>query len=432
MVEAENLSEGTPQTGEPAPNAVCKADIVRDDLTGLCLGQYALGRKIGGGGMGKVFAARHLHLDRAFAIKFMSSDLSQSTDAQLRFEQEVRALGQLQHQHIVNAVDAGCVNGVKYLVTELVDGEDLSKLVQRRGALPMAESCELVRQAAVGLAYSHAHGFVHRDIKPSNLIRDRAGTVVILDFGLVRSLEVDGHLTQNGEMLGTWDFIAPEQAHDASQVDFRCDLYSLGCTLVYLLSGAVPFGGDRYLTPAAKLKGHLFDRPPWLDQLPAHIPSELATVLERLLAKSPADRFASAEDVAQALVPFASGAIPAASNRANRRTRAAHWAPPGIVAALGMIIGGNVFFFRESPSEAQAPLNEVHPPTQLLQPPEESESMIDSDDSDEDFASAEQPPLREKPRLKTLPSRSAKNAAVEFNPSLDRPRNRLAPKADGR
>jgi serine/threonine protein kinase len=283
---------------------VCSADLTRDDLTGLSLGQYELGVRIGGGGMGTVFSARHRHLDRLFAIKFVSAAISSQADAQLRFEQETRALGQLQHPQIVNAVDAGCVNGIKFLVTEFIDGEDLARLVMRRGALAPAEACELIRQAALGLACLHAAGFVHRDIKPSNLIVNRDGVVKILDFGLVQGGEVDHQLTDAGQAMGTWDFLAPEQAQDASQVDHLCDIYSLGCTLLYLLSGRAPFDDDRYTTPAAKLKGHLFDIPSALAQPPADIPKNLLELLGQMLAKSPSRRIRSADEVATKLSPF--------------------------------------------------------------------------------------------------------------------------------
>lgn len=262
-----------------------------------------LGKRIGHGGMGKVFRARHRHLDRILAIKFVAANHSRLSEALQRFEHETRALGQLQHPQIVNAVDAGNCNGLMYLVTEYIDGEDLSQLVQRRGPLPPVEACALVQQAAEGLAYLHSRGFVHRDIKPSNLIVDRAGCVKLLDFGLVRSIHTDHQLTDDGQTLGTWDFLSPEQAHDSSDVDCRSDLYSLGCTLLYLLTGDVPFGGARFATPAAKLKGHLFDRPAALEQ--PGIPPELAAVLSRMLAKLPSDRIGSADEVHAALAPFA-------------------------------------------------------------------------------------------------------------------------------
>jgi serine/threonine protein kinase len=302
-----NLADG--HRSEESFPTVCPADIIRDDLTGLSLGQYALGKKVGDGGMGTVFLARHRHLDRLFAIKFVSAELSNNTEAQDRFERETLALGKLQHPHIVNAVDAGCVNGLRYLVTEFIEGEDLARLVERRGLLPVAEACELIRQAADGLEYSHANGFVHRDIKPSNLIVNKDGVVKILDFGLVQNASLNHRLTDSQELLGTWDFLAPEQAQDASQVDRRSDIYSLGCTLIFLLSGEVPFSDSKYATAATKLKGHLFDTPSWLQNPPASVPRNVIDVLIRMVAKSPSLRFQTASEVVAALEP---GAKPAA------------------------------------------------------------------------------------------------------------------------
>ncbi len=335
------------QPSSPHP-LVCKADITRDDLTGLYLGQYALGSKIGGGGMGKVFRARHMHLDRLFAIKFVSAEFSGSDDVQERFEQETLALGRLQHPQIVNAVDAGCLDGLMYLVTEYIEGEDLASLVQRRGPILYEEACGLIRQAALGLAYSHASGFVHRDIKPSNLIVNRSGVVKILDFGLVRDTYADHQLTEQGAMLGTWDFLAPEQAHDSSQVDERCDLYSLGCTLLYLLSGQPPFSNAKYTTAASKLKGHLFDTPSWLEHPPANIPAELVTVVSRMLAKSPSQRYQTADEVAIALASFipqsaesATHGITTKRRPSRRKLYASCAASIGLLGLMGWMASSN-------------------------------------------------------------------------------------------
>lgn len=318
---------------------VSEKDISRDDLTGLFLGPYALGAEIGSGGMGKVFKAKHVHLDRVFAIKFVATDIAGDAETQLRFEQETRALGHLQHPQIVNAVDAGCINRLKYLVTEFIEGEDLWNLAQRRGGISPREACELIRQAAVGLAYSHGKGFVHRDIKPSNLMLNGSGVVKILDFGLVCHEQADTQLTEKGATLGTWDFIAPEQAHDSSEVDERCDIYSLGCTLLYLLSGRPPFSGARYTTAASKLKGHLFDTPPWLERPPGQIPQQLIEIVTQMMAKSPAQRFQTAEEVAVALGQYTSGSLPkrqkdsSASPRRRWRKRQLFW-PAAICLVL--------------------------------------------------------------------------------------------------
>src|SRR5262249_44744776 len=154
------------------------------------------------------------------------------------------------------------------------------------------------------LAYSHACGILHRDIKPSNLIVDRLGVVKILDFGLVRRLNSEQLLTMDGAVLGTLDFIAPEQAQDARTADQRSDIYSLGCTLVYLLSGQPPFGGERYATPASKIKGHLLDLPDWLNHAATELPASLDATLRRMLAKEPARRIGTAQEVAELMAPF--------------------------------------------------------------------------------------------------------------------------------
>lgn len=292
-----------------------RIDISRDDLSGAQVGHYLLGRRIGGGGMGTVFAARHVHLDKDFAIKFIRPDIGRLSEARARFDHEVLALGKLTHPNIVNAIDAGDVDGMKYLVTELVQGEDLERIVQQRGAIPKAEACEIIRQAALALTHSHQNGFLHRDIKPSNLILDRSGIVKLMDFGLVRHLtsadqSAAPRMTSHGSTLGTLDFIAPEQAHDAADVDGRADIYSLGCSLIFLLSGNTPFHGSNYSSDVAKLKGHLFETPPWLDHSSEQIPQKLITLIRRMVAKPPAQRPSSAQQVAEELATFASGADP--------------------------------------------------------------------------------------------------------------------------
>lgn len=285
---------------------VCNDDLTRSDLTGLFLGPYALGRKIGEGGMGTVFVARHMRLDKKFAMKFIATDVASIPEGRARFEQEIQALGTLRHPNIVNAVDAGCANGMQYLVTEFADGKDFEQLVQQHGPIPVEAACELILQTALGLEHSHRAGFVHRDIKPSNMILDRSGVVKILDFGLVRNASAANRLTDDGRTFGTLDFIAPEQAHDASRVDARADIYSLGCTLLYLLTGRLPFSDARYSSAAAKLKGHLFDRPDSLAQISSNVPKKLVRLIDRMIAKSPSARIQTAQEVAEKLGPFAS------------------------------------------------------------------------------------------------------------------------------
>jgi serine/threonine protein kinase len=210
------------------------------------LGEYELLEPLGQGGMGQVWKARHRKLGKLVAVKLIRPDQEKSHQAVLRFAREMRALGSLSHPQVVEASDAGESDGVVYLVMQLIEGEDLANYVRERGPLPVADACELARQVAVGLAYLHGRGLVHRDLKPSNLMRTPAGEVKILDFGLARwqrpeSAENTDGLTAPSDGLGTPDYVAPEQTLHAASVDIRADLYALGCTLVFLLTGKAPF-----------------------------------------------------------------------------------------------------------------------------------------------------------------------------------------------
>src|SRR4051812_2028839 len=217
---------------------------------------YQIGQKIGAGGMGTVHRATHMWLGRTVAIKFITPSLFDNPEMGERFRHEAAAIGRLSHPNIVQATDAGNFDGLHFLVTEFVDGHDLSNIVHRYGRLEISDACEAIRQAALGLAHAHEQGIVHRDVKPGNLLLTKEGTVKLLDFGLARLAAGQTMLTNTGQVLGTLDFLAPEQAQDARQVDPRGDQYSLGCSLYFLLTGSPPFAGPSYDTPASKLKAH--------------------------------------------------------------------------------------------------------------------------------------------------------------------------------
>src|SRR5581483_7020063 len=226
-----------------------------------------------------------------------------------RFRNEMKAAGRLAHPNIVAAHDAGRVGGTYYLAMELLDGADLSALVGRLGPLPVADACELVRQAAVGLQHAGECGLAHRDVKPSNLMLTRGGVVKVLDLGLARSLAdlpPSERLTTSGVLLGTADYIAPEQIDRAHTADARSDVYGLGGTLFFLLTGSAPYG-DRP-TWWEKLRAQEGAPVPEVRQRRAAVPDALADLLTRMLAKDPADRPASPGEVAAALAPFAGGA----------------------------------------------------------------------------------------------------------------------------
>ncbi len=271
------------------------------------LGDYRLMEKLGEGGMGAVYRAEHIKLKRIVALKVLPKGRWKDDQAIARFEREMEAIGRLDHSHIVRAMDAREIQGIRFLVMEFVEGLDLSELVRRGGPLPVADACELIRQAALGLQYSHQHGLVHRDIKPSNLMLTTAGQIKVLDLGLARMQETkypEEELTGTGQVMGTADYMSPEQALETRTVDIRTDVYSLGCTLYKLLAGHPPFGRAEYDTPLKKLMGHARDPVPPIRQLRAEVPEALAAVIERMLAKEPDGRFATPAEAGNALAPF--------------------------------------------------------------------------------------------------------------------------------
>ena len=274
------------------------------------LGQYQLLERLGRGGMGTVYKALHTKLRREVALKILPPECMGHASAADRFHREMEAIGKLRHPHIVQATDAAEVDGIHFLVMELVDGVDLAKLVAACGPLPVAGASELIRQAALGLEHAHQHGMVHRDIKPSNLMLTSDGVVKVLDLGLarLRGTPAQGQeLTKNGHIMGTLDYMAPEQACDAHSVDIRADIYSLGCTLYELLTGQAPFRSSEYDTPISKMMAHAQKSPPHLSERRPDVPEALAKVIDRLLAKELADRYATPAAVAEALEPFTIG-----------------------------------------------------------------------------------------------------------------------------
>ncbi len=227
------------------------------------LGEYEVLGPLGSGGMGEVYKARHRRLDKLVALKLLPAGSQGSREAAARFQREMKAIGALDHPNVVEAHDAGEQSGVVYLAMKLIDGVDLERLVKERGPMPIAEACELVRQAALGLHYLHQRGLVHRDVKPSNLMRTSDGTVKVLDLGLARwrmDAEAGHSLTGAGRVMGTPDFLAPEQVEDTAAAEARADLYGLSGTLFYLLTGRVPFA--EYKSLFSKLEAHRSAPPP--------------------------------------------------------------------------------------------------------------------------------------------------------------------------
>jgi serine/threonine protein kinase len=264
--------------------------------------RYRVIRLLGRGGMGAVYLAEHRVMERPVALKVIRADLTGSVGAVDRFHREVKAAAQLHHPNIVTAHDAEQVGDTHYLVMEYVPGIDLAHVVMQQGPLPVAEACNAVRQAALGLQHAFDKGMIHRDVKPQNLMRTPDGTVKILDFGLARLAGAAGDgQTASGVLLGTVDFMAPEQADNAKAADTRSDIYSLGCTLYYLLSGRVPFPDGSLVQ---RVMAHVEKTPPSLATFRSDLPPDLLRVLSRMMAKSPRERYQTPAEVATALEPF--------------------------------------------------------------------------------------------------------------------------------
>jgi serine/threonine protein kinase len=274
----------------------------------LLLGQYALLRRLGEGGMGQVFLARHRRLDRLDALKVVRPDHVADENSLRRFLREARAAARLNHPNIVGIYDANEHDGTHFIAMEYVEGCDLYRLVKGRGPLPVAQACNYVMQAARGLQHAHERGMVHRDVKPHNLLLTSDGsTIKVLDMGLARlrafedRRESEGALTKSGAVMGTPDYMAPEQAIDSHDVDIRADVYSLGCTLYFLLTARPPFP-DASLTQ--KLLWHQQKEPEPVEATRPDLPGELVAVIRKLMAKSPGDRYQVPAQVEQALAPF--------------------------------------------------------------------------------------------------------------------------------
>jgi serine/threonine protein kinase len=286
-----------------------QAEAVRERrFEELVIGNYQVLDRLGAGAMGTVYKARHRRMKRVVAIKVLSRNVGQSEKLVQRFQREVEAVARLSHPNIVMAYDADEAEVGHFLVMEFVNGHDLSSEVQQRGHLPVSEALDCIIQAARGLGYAHGQGIVHRDIKPANLLRDVEGVVKVADLGLARFNDQFGRpteemaaLTQAGTIMGTVDFMPPEQALGLTNIDHRADIYSLGCTLYYLLVGCPPYPGTSLM---AILLKHREAPPPSLRVARSEIPASLEPIFRRMVAKKPEERYSSMTEVVGALEPL--------------------------------------------------------------------------------------------------------------------------------
>jgi serine/threonine protein kinase len=294
-----------PTTSHEAPGSTAHDARSRSD-TQESLGQYLLLEKLGEGGMGAVYKGMHSKLKKLFAVKILTPRREFFADMVERFHLEMEAVGRLDHPNIVRATDAGEDSGRFFLVMDYFEGSDLAKVLAARGPLPVAEACGVIYQAACGLQYIADRGLVHRDIKPSNLLLTSEGKVKILDLGLalLRRQEAAEELTEVGQVMGTYDYMAPEQTRDSHQVDIRADIYSLGCTFYKLLTGQPPFPGSMYRTSREKVLAHREATAVPLSVYRQDVPEALTIVLARMLAKTPEERQQAPREVAEALEAY--------------------------------------------------------------------------------------------------------------------------------
>jgi eukaryotic-like serine/threonine-protein kinase len=273
-------------------------------------GKYIILEPLGAGGMGTVYLCSHRIMRRPVAVKVLPAGQAEDAGAVERFQREAQAVAQLRHPNIVGAHDIDRDGKFHFLVMEYIDGVSLQELVKRRGPLAPERAAHYMHQAALGLQHAHEAGLVHRDIKPANLVVDRAGVVKILDLGLARFFhDKKESLTQKYDgnaVLGTADYLSPEQAVDSHNVDIRCDIYSLGVTFYFLLAGHSPFQDG---SVAEKLIWHQVRQPKPIRETRPEVPEGLAEVLEKMLAKEPARRYQTPAELAEALAPYTQTAI---------------------------------------------------------------------------------------------------------------------------
>ncbi|HEX4415298.1 MAG TPA: protein kinase [Lacipirellulaceae bacterium] len=284
-------------------HAATEGEIPRDLLE---QSKYRVLRKLGQGGMGTVYEAQHVRMDRRVAIKVINPELVNHPQALLRFEKEIQAVASLDHANIARAFDAEPIGSLQAFVMEFVRGQTLYEFLKSRGRLSVVDACRSIGQALRGLQHAHERELVHRDLKPQNLMLSRdTGQIKILDFGLAKAVsERRQSLTNSGATMGTYAYMAPEQALNAAKADIRADIYSLGCTLYLLLSGVLPFDRE---SDAAILVAHQNDAPRPLTEICPEMPEALSDVVVRMLAKNPADRPQTPREAADALLPFARG-----------------------------------------------------------------------------------------------------------------------------
>jgi predicted Ser/Thr protein kinase len=321
---------GADVSGGDGPTSTSSVDIVRERLQRIIEGKYRIERLLGKGGMGQVFLAHDLTLEREVAIKVLPPDVAQDEQVVRRFQQEAKTAAKLDHPNIIPIYRVESEGGLIYFVMKYISGTSLEDLLDKKEPLPVPEIQRILWEAACALGHAHQRGVVHRDVKPANIMFDHDGRVMLTDFGISKALQAATGLTATGMIIGTPHYMAPEQGKGAP-VDGRADQYSLGVVGYRMITAELPFSGDSVHTIIYK---HIYEEPPLASTKRPGIPASLTVAISRALAKQPDQRFPTMEDFATAVWPEQPVASPAkARGPARPRARATADAPTEITGA---------------------------------------------------------------------------------------------------
>jgi serine/threonine protein kinase len=320
---------GADVSGGDGPTSTSSVDIVRERLQRIIEGEYRIERLLGKGGMGQVFLAHDLTLEREVAIKVLPPDVAQDEQVVRRFQQEAKTAAKLDHPNIIPIYRVESEGGLIYFVMKYISGTSLEDLLDKKEPLPVPEIQRILWEAACALGHAHQRGVVHRDVKPANIMFDHDGRVMLTDFGISKALQAATGLTATGMIIGTPHYMAPEQGKGAP-VDGRADQYSLGVVGYRMITAELPFSGDSVHTIIYK---HIYEEPPLASTKRPGIPGTLTVAISRALAKEPDQRFPTMEDFATAVWPEQPVASPAKSRAARPRSRATADAPTEITGA---------------------------------------------------------------------------------------------------
>ncbi len=315
---------------------------------GYKIDKYVLLDLLGRGGMGRVYLARDVRLNRQVALKILSHERMNNPRAIARFQREAKVGAQLQHENLVRVYDEGESGGIRYLVMEYIEGKNVGQLIGEHGSIPWPTAARLTRQVALGLEHARLKELIHRDVNPCNILVTRDGTAKLTDLGLAIDLNDQDNVTRDGATVGTFDYVSPEQARHSRSVDTRADLYSLGCTIYHMIAGRVPFP---VISLPEKLYAHQLHEPDPLPELVPGVPEGLAEVVRKMMRKTPEERYQTPLEVASALEPYA---VEAGWTTAS----AGDDAPP---ATAAMIKGGSSGGLPAVPAGTMAPASRAAP-----------------------------------------------------------------------